>query len=148
MRAKDVIRTVGQVFAPRVFGAIDAIETATNKAHALKTAVGEILDSETEAEALAKIGSMKEIELALQETARNREDNQRLESDLFTKRTRPQIARDGFHAGTAACLLTVVLDAFGHGVNMELIAWVSGILFSPSLAYMGVRTVDKWKGRT
>lgn len=74
------------------------------------------------------------------------------QSDLFTKRTRPSIARKSFYAGLAYALLTS-LPAEGIGIPFTetmVMPWqfewsVLMLLYSPALTYMGVRGFEKWK---
>ena len=72
------------------------------------------------------------------------------QNDLYTKRTRPIIARRSFYAGLSYALLTSLPEA---GVNLYFILlepwqfeWaVLSLLYSPALTYMGVRGFEKWK---
>ena len=74
------------------------------------------------------------------------------QSDLFTKRTRPSIARKSFYAGLAYALLTA-LPVDGIGIPFSettIMPWqfewsVLMLLYSPALTYMGVRGFEKWK---
>lgn len=74
------------------------------------------------------------------------------QSDLFTKRTRPSIARKSFYAGLLYALLTALpFDGIGIPFTETLIMpwqfeWsVLMLLYSPALTYMGVRGFEKWK---
>ena len=70
---------------------------------------------------------------------------------LYTKRTRPVIARRSFNMGLIYVLLTAIPEA---GLNFHyfvVMPWVFSwvvllILYSPALTYMGVRGFEKWKG--
>jgi len=75
------------------------------------------------------------------------------QNDLYTKRTRPIIARRSFYAGLAYALLTSLpVDGipipFTEAVVMPWVfQWeVLMLLYAPALAYMGVRGFEKWKG--
>lgn len=73
------------------------------------------------------------------------------QTDLYTKRTRPIIARRSFYAGLAYVLLTALPEAgIVFGNVFTLMPWqfeweVLMLLYSPALTYMGVRGFDKWK---
>lgn len=72
------------------------------------------------------------------------------QNDLYTKRTRPKIARMSFYAGLGYALLTALPEGgiyFGSWVVMPWqFNWeVLLALYSPALTYMGVRGFEKWK---
>lgn len=72
------------------------------------------------------------------------------QSDLYTKRTRPKIAIRSFHAGLVYTLLSQIPEGGIMIFSWTLMPWqfqwsVLGLLYSPALTYMGVRSVDKWK---
>lgn len=72
------------------------------------------------------------------------------QSDLYTKRTRPSIARKSFYAGLAYALLTAIPDSGIQIGSWVLAQWnfewsVLMLLYSPALTYMGVRGAEKWK---
>jgi len=72
------------------------------------------------------------------------------QNDLYTKRTRPAIARKSFYAGLGYALLTALPKAglsFGAVLIMPwTFQWsVLMLLYSPALTYMGVRGFEKWK---
>lgn len=83
------------------------------------------------------------------------------QADLYTKRTRPKIARQSWYLTISyAVFSTIVAPILGyftakHGPDGEFVAGVfSGVAFqwevfiavaSPALAYMGVRGFEKWK---
>lgn len=77
------------------------------------------------------------------------------QNDLYTKRTRPKIARQSWYLAVTYVLVTL-LDAHAMTVldaSLEQLAalditfeWQLFIaIASPALGYMGVRTFDKWK---
>jgi len=76
-----------------------------------------------------------------QETAR---EEQRSGTE-FVKETRPKLARDSFAAGTVYVLLFEALELFGHGLGAD--PMLASILYGPCFTYLGMRTVDKWKGK-
>lgn len=70
------------------------------------------------------------------------------QSDLYTKRTRPKIARQSWYItavyALSSMLLPVVPEAWGLGE--PAIDWqIFLVLASPALTYMGVRGFEKWK---
>ncbi len=71
------------------------------------------------------------------------------QSDLYTKRTRPKIARQSWYItatyALSSMLLPVAPEAWGLGE--PAIDWqIFLVLASPALTYMGVRGFEKWKG--
>jgi hypothetical protein len=76
------------------------------------------------------------------------------QSDLYTKRTRPKIARQSWYIAGAYAMLAAVMPALPieWGFGTMAFGWEIFIaLASPAMTYMGVRTVDlgisKLKGR-
>jgi len=74
------------------------------------------------------------------------------QNDQYTKRTRPKIARRSFMGGLIYALLTALpVDGITIPfINFLIMPWqfeweVLMILYSPALAYMGVRGFEKWK---
>lgn len=70
------------------------------------------------------------------------------QSDLYTKRTRPKIARQSWSItalyGFSSVLLPILPVRWGLGV--PAFSWEIFItLAAPALTYMGVRAFDKWK---
>lgn len=70
------------------------------------------------------------------------------QSDLYTKRTRPKIARQSWYItaiyALSSMLLPVAPEAWGLGEPS--IDWqIFLVLASPALTYMGVRGFEKWK---
>lgn len=70
------------------------------------------------------------------------------QSDLYTKRTRPKIARQSWYItaiyALSSMLLPVAPEAWGLGA--PAIDWqIFLVLASPALTYMGVRGFEKWK---
>lgn len=80
------------------------------------------------------------------------------QSDIYTKRTRPKIATKSFYAGLAYVLMSMlpvtgitIPIPFTDGASLTILPWVYEwpvlmLLYSPALAYMGVRGFEKWKG--
>lgn len=107
--------------------------------HKLELAVLQDKQLEREAEARMFEAQQETIQAELHQT------------DLYTKRTRPKIARRSFNMGIAYVLLTAIPE---NGINLHWIIldpwtfqWeVLLILYSPALTYMGVRGFEKWKG--
>jgi len=70
------------------------------------------------------------------------------QSDLYTKRTRPKIARQSWYVtaiyALSSMLIPVAPEAWGLGTpSMEWQIFI--VLASPALTYMGVRGLEKWK---
>lgn len=67
-------------------------------------------------------------------------------NDAYTKRTRPKIARVSFYFGSAYILAHLV-STMVPAIPVVSIDWsILMAIYSPALAYMGVRSADKWKG--
>jgi hypothetical protein len=67
------------------------------------------------------------------------------QSDLYTKRTRPKIARQSWYIAGSYALLAAVLPALpvDWGIGQFEFMWEVFIaLAAPAMTYMGVRTVD------
>jgi len=97
---------------------------------------------------------IKELELTIEkeiyESHQKTVQAELQQSDLFTKRTRPKIARHSFYAG----LLYILMSRLPAGgiafFSWKLMPWqydweILMLLFSPALTYMGVRGFEKWK---
>ncbi len=72
------------------------------------------------------------------------------QNDLYTKRTRPSIARKSFYAGLGYALLSALPEGGVHFWDWVVMPWqfewtVLMLLYSPALTYMGVRGFEKWK---
>ncbi len=103
----------------------------------------------------------RQAEVAFEETMTNRITAELHQSDLKTKRTRPDIARQSWYLTIAYAIFSTIgapLLAYftaQTGPDGEAIAGIfSEITFlwevfiaiaSPALTYMGVRSFDKWK---
>jgi hypothetical protein len=64
-------------------------------------------------------------------------------TDEYVRRTRPKMAKESWLAGCSYVFMFEVAELFdvGGGASIEIAA----ILFGPALAYLGMRTIDKWK---
>jgi hypothetical protein len=104
-----------------------------------------VLDDESEIQKLAM-----ESETRMFEAQQKTIQAELHQTDLFTKRTRPKIARRSFNAGLIYVLLSAIPE---NGINLYWVIiepwtfrWeVLLILYSPALTYMGVRGFEKWK---
>lgn len=70
------------------------------------------------------------------------------QSDLYTKRTRPKIARQSWYITAVYALSSMLLPVFPEslGLGEPSIDWqIFLVLASPALTYMGVRGFEKWK---
>jgi len=70
------------------------------------------------------------------------------QSDLYTKRTRPKIARQSWYVTAIYALSSMLLPVAPEvwGLGEPSIDWqIFLVLASPALAYMGVRGVEKFK---
>lgn len=70
------------------------------------------------------------------------------QSDLYTKRTRPKVARQSWYVTALYALSGMLIPALpdSWGLQVPLIQWeIFLVLASPALTYMGVRGFEKWK---
>lgn len=70
------------------------------------------------------------------------------QSDLYTKRTRPKIARQSWYITSIYALSTMLIPVVPEawGLGEPSLQWeVFLVLASPALTYMGVRGLEKWK---
>ena len=70
------------------------------------------------------------------------------QSDLYTKRTRPKIARQSWYITAVYALSSMILPMAPEawGLGEPSIEWqIFIVLASPALTYMGVRGLEKWK---
>ena len=70
------------------------------------------------------------------------------QSDLYTKRTRPKIARQSWYITAIYALSSMLLPVapVAWGLGEPSIDWqIFLVLASPALTYMGVRGFEKWK---
>jgi len=69
--------------------------------------------------------------------------------DLYTKRTRPKIARQSWYITAAYAVAGTFLPVLpvDWGLQAPALQWeIFLVLASPALTYMGVRGFEKWKG--
>ncbi len=70
------------------------------------------------------------------------------QSDLYTKRTRPKVARQSWYITAVYALSSMLLPVAPEswGLGAPAIQWnIFLVLASPALTYMGVRGFEKWK---
>jgi len=72
------------------------------------------------------------------------------QTDLYTKRTRPKIARQSWYITAIYALSSMLLPVAPEswGLGEPVIDWqIFLVLASPALTYMGVRGWEKWKNK-
>lgn len=70
------------------------------------------------------------------------------QTDLYTKQTRPKIARQSWYITAVYAMAGLILRAApeAYGLRVPEFQWeVYLVLSSPALTYMGVRGFEKWK---
>ena len=70
------------------------------------------------------------------------------QSDLYTKQTRPKIARQSWYVTGAYAISGMLIPALPESLGLQapVIQWeIFLVLASPALTYMGVRGFEKWK---
>lgn len=65
------------------------------------------------------------------------------QTDVYTKRTRPHLARLSFYAATAYVASSIIVPLAFTGKQVVFDVTIYLALISPALTYMGVRTFDK-----
>lgn len=103
-----------------------------------------------------------EVEMDYEREVTKRVEAEQSSNDTYTKRTRPHIARMSFYSGTGYIFLHVLTTVVSPYVQVDvydaalmmmvpavgpivpLYPTLLGMIFSPALTYMGVRTFDKW----
>ena len=71
------------------------------------------------------------------------------QNDLYTKQTRPKIARQSWYVTASYALMSTFLPMapLTWGLQAPVFQWeIFLVLSSPALTYMGVRGFEKWKG--
>lgn len=89
----------------------------------------------------ARLRDEQEAHRQQQETIRSGDNA----PDEYVRRTRPAMARQSWYVGAAYIVIMEVAKAakvFQTGAVVELAL----LILSPAMAYLGFRTLDKWKG--
>ena len=95
---------------------------------------------------LADKGLERDVEARLFEAQQQTIQAELHQSDVYTKQTRPKIARRSFYVGVGYVLLTSIPPAGIYGLMPWTFNWeVLMLLYAPALTYMGVRGFEKWK---
>lgn len=69
------------------------------------------------------------------------------QTDLYTKRTRPKIARQSWYVTATYAIMSTFLPMLPKSLELQapVFQWeMFLVLASPALTYMGVRGFDKW----
>lgn len=110
------------------------------------------LDHAFRTQMAANAASFKQLELASEQSmfeAQQKTVQAELhQSDLYTKRTRPKIARQSWYITAVYALSSMLLPMAPEtwGLGAPVIQWnIFLVLASPALTYMGVRGFEKWK---
>ena len=110
------------------------------------------LDHEFRTQMSRESHSMQQLELSAEQAmfeAQQKTIQAELhQSDLYTKRTRPKIARQSWYVTAAYALISLVIPVLptAWGLNAPSLQWnIFLVLASPALTYMGVREFGKWK---
>lgn len=111
------------------------------------------LDHEFRMQMAAQESTFKTVEIEVEKemfAAHQKTIQAELEqADLYTKRTRPKIARQSWYVTGAYAIAGLALRAAPehYGFRVPEFQWeVYLVLASPALTYMGVRGFEKWKG--
>ena len=101
---------------------------------------------------LADKGLERDVEARLFEAQQVTIQAELAQSDIYTKRTRPVIARRSFYAGMAYVVLSTIPEAgivvpiFGWSIMPWSFNWeILMLMYAPCLSYIGVRGFEKWK---
>lgn len=171
MGVKDVLTGIGNIFTggvvDKAIALIDKFVPDKDLAQNLKAQLETlrmVQDHELEMARISLEGKQLESETAIQVEQQKTFQAEVNQADLFTKRTRPKLARRSFNLAAGYAILTFVSDfivnlvqTFSHPTTPEQVAWLSGlhgvpfnweaflVVASPALSYMGVRSFDIWK---
>jgi hypothetical protein len=93
-----------------------------------------------------EVEAERDVQIAIEQTHQV-ELNQ---SDIYTKQTRPKIARQSWFLGSVYAAITVFSMLVDPFVEADLASLVFdpimfGTLVGPALWYSGMRGIDKWK---
>jgi len=128
-------------FVDKAMGVVDKLVVDKDLKVQLKAALEKQLALQGHERDIAAIEAEKEIELAIQATHQT-DLNQ---ADLYTKRTRPKIARQSWYLTMFYGAYTIVAPAFPEVPQIGFMWEMFVAMASPALTYMGVRSFDKWK---
>lgn len=145
---------VADTVAEMVEGAQAAIDPQTALAQEVRQLP---LDQQVELQALAvevqRIEAEREHARLSWDQANYAETQQSYRAELASvdaevRRTRPQIARRSFFAGTAYVLLMELARLLpGAGADVGADLMLAGVIYSPCFEYLGMRTLDKIFGK-
>jgi len=104
---------------------------------------------------MVKIQAERDVQVAQEETHQAALN----QNDLYTKQTRPKIARQSWGAALSYAVLTVFgqlggsvynanIEAGSKALELAMISFdplVFGTLAGPAVWYQGMRSIDKWK---
>jgi len=132
---------LGGGFGEKMGGVIDQLVRDKDLADKLKHEFLTLIAQQEHALRMAAVDSEKEADRQQQETIRA----ELAQSDEYTKRTRPMLARRSWWA-VLAYVAAGVISAGVTAIPDVPTDWaILTVLASPVLTYMGVRTFDKWK---
>jgi cation transport ATPase len=132
---------LGGGFGEKMGGVIDQLVRDKDLADRLKHEFSTLIAQQEHALRMAAVDSEKEADRQQQETIRA----ELAQSDEYTKRTRPMLARRSWWA-VLAYVGAGVISAGVTAIPDVPTDWaILTVLASPVLTYMGVRTFDKWK---
>ena len=132
---------LGGGFGEKIGSVVDQLVRDKDLADKLKHDMAVLIATQEQAIRLAVIDADKAGEHDQQETIRA----ELAQTDLYTKQTRPKLARLSWY-GSMAYIFASVISGLVVQITDVPIDWaVLTVIMSPVLAYMGVRTFDKWK---
>lgn len=162
-----VLRGVGSLLggkkgavAEKIANAIDGVaDVASDKQQAITNVIEGLSPEEQLAFAelqkdLAQIEERREKnkldqELGLVQSDERRHLAEMNQSDVYTKRTRPKIARESWQLSAFYALSSTfifpLIQPFIKNQLPTFDAWVFGAIAAPALTYMGVRGLERWK---
>lgn len=132
---------LGGGFGEKLGGVVDQLVRDRDLADKLKHEFASLLAVQEHAVRMALIDQEKEADRQHQETVRA----ELAQSDEYTKRTRPKLARLSWYSVIGYVGVSMVSGMATQIADVPIEWSVLTVLASPVLAYMGVRTFDKWK---
>ena len=101
------------------------------------------------AEADIRLSHREMLRMRLEDAQKEQEEQQKTirngdsSDDEYVRRTRPKMARESWYATMAYALVAGIARAFGVENVWQI--EIAMVLISPAAAYMGFRTIDKFK---
>lgn len=132
---------LGGGFGEKIGSVVDQLVRDKDLADKLKHEFSSLIAMQEHAVRMALIQQETDADRQQQETIRA----ELAQSDEYTKRTRPKLARLSWYSVIGYVGVSMISGMVAEVADVPIEWAVLTVLASPVLAYMGVRTFDKWK---